>query len=207
MANKVVWLNYRLSSLEEQTTYAEMVRLSHRSAERYLDGDWDAELLVGDWSHLPFDEAVSRMYRQLFRHLRRRHAEGHNVLHLDPDVALVKPTRIFGRFREMRLFWHTDPAKRGQYDPYLNGGVVYLPASMDGQLWRFARRPLREWNHSQDVLNRMFYAQQPVPGLHPELNWSPNVPAPIAARDAHLIHLNATRGPEQAHDWLRALVI
>ena len=206
MANRIVWLNYRLRSREEQNLYAEMADISHRSAVRYLEGDWEGETLTGDLSRLPFDEAVGWMYRHLFGHLRRRHNAADNVLHLDPDVVFVKPTRIFGRFREMRLFWHTDPARRLAFDPYLNGGVVYIPASMDGRLWRFTRRPLREWNHSQDALNQIFYAQQPVPGLHPELNWSPNVPSPIGRDEAHVVHLNSTRGAESALERMREMV-
>lgn len=208
MANHVLWLHYRLTTQEEFKTYAELLALSLASARKHLRGDWEPLIIGGDHSHLPYNEAVSAMYCDLFDHLQRLYDEGHNILHLDPDVAFVKPTRIFGRFRSMRLFWHTDPPQRNEFDPYLNAGVVYLPASMDPALWQFVdydAAGMREWNDSQDIFNRMFYDQHPVPRLRPRLNWSPNVPSPIGERRAQVVHLNSTRGADEALERMREL--
>jgi hypothetical protein len=66
---------------------------------------------------------------------------------------------------------------------------------MDSRLWRFTAKAadMKEWNDSQDILNEMFYAQKPVPKLHPELNYQPFVDSPIGLGEAHFVHLNSTR--------------
>ena len=202
MTNLVLWLHYRLTGdAEHHAAYGELVNLSLESVRANLQGDWEPMIVGGDYSDRSFAEAYSDMYRDFFFLLRKHHGLGDNVLFLDPDVVCVKPTEIFGRFAEMRLFWHTDPASRLHFDPYLNGGIVYIPASMHPGLWRIVQEwawTMRQWNDSQDILNHMFYEQRPIPELHPELNWSPHVPSPIDRDQARLLHFNSTRGPEDA---------
>lgn len=209
VANRLMYLQYRLTPGDaEFTLYRQMQELSVESAERYLDGPWELEILTGDHSRRPFSEAFSEMYREMFARLRELWSQGDNVLFLDPDVLFLKPTQIFGRFQEFRMFWATDPEQRRHFDPYLNGGIFYLPTTMDARQWRFADaavRKMREWNDSQDILNEMFWTQQPVPELHPELNWSPNVQSIIPMEDAHLIHFNSTRGAASVLEVMRKM--
>lgn len=207
MANRVMWLNYRLAGCDIHT-YEAMTELSIASADRYLAGDWTALVLTGDMTCCTFERGFSRMYREMFAALRDCYEAGDSVLFLDPDTLFLRPTEIFGRFDELMLFWLTDPSVAYGFDPYLNAGIVYVPASMDPTLWRFvddAAPSMSEWNDSQIIFNRMFYAQQPVPELHPELNWSPSVEMPGPLKDAHLVHFNSTRGAPAVLERMRAL--
>jgi len=206
MANRVMYLHYRLTG-GDYKTYESLVEISLASARRYLAGKWSPLILHGDYSNRPYERGFSEMYRIMFQVMRKCYDAGDNVLFLDPDTLFIKETEVFGRFTQMMLFWPTDPAKRRHFDPYLNAGIVYVPATMDAKLWRFANAApmMSEWNDSQDIFNEMFYAQRPVPELHPELNWSPNVPSTIRMDEASLLHFNSTRGALGVLETMREL--
>lgn len=208
MSNYVVRLDFRLRGVDREV-YRAMTLLSQRSCDNYLEGDWSTYTLARDFNDRSYERGYSDMYRCLFRVLQDLHEGGHNVLHLDPDTLLMGPVQIFDHFQEMRLFWPTDPGKRRHFDPYLNAGVVYIPASMPALLWNFAvtaAANMREWNDSQDIFNEMFYAHPCLPLLHPELNWQKYVPSPIPQEGALILHFNSTRGASEVLDEMKALV-
>lgn len=207
--NRLVYLLYRLNTAPNVfEQYQEMAELSLRSFRRHLAGSWQAELLQGDYSSEGFLQGVNLMYRDTFVQLEAWHAQGDNTLLLDQDTLCLRPTEIFGRFKHLMLFYLTDPPvdEVGGFAPYLNAGIVYVPASMPPRAWRPMHRDLgamRAWDDSQRIWNEMFYGQDPVPELHPELHWSPNVPTPLPRGDAHIIHLNSTRGSAAALGQMR----
>ena len=198
--NILMQLHYRLGTdTDVYDTYGEILEVSIESYRRHLEGDWHPVVLRGDYSQYPFLVGVNKMYSDMFAALRTHYREGDNVLFSDSDVVCVKPTRIFGEYQDLRLFWHTDPMRHRGFDPYLNGGIVYVPATMDPSLWQIVDERvsgMQEWDDSQVILNKMFYSQHPVPYLVPSLNWSPIVPSDVDWKYVSLVHFNSTRGAE-----------
>lgn len=197
--NYLLYLRFKLPR-GDIAEYDRMRAISRRSFERHLGGTWDVLTLHGDLedasSHLG---AVNQMYAALFDYMYELYGDGHSVLMCDPDVVAVKPLEVFGRFKGMMLFAPTDPPRGYGFDPYLNAGIVYLPSTAERRLWSFLDgAPMKDYDDSQKVFNAMFYAQIPVPRLHPELNWSPWVPSSIPKEEAQIIHCHSTRGTAEA---------
>ena len=161
--------------------YNEMYDVSRDSARKFLAGDWEeikytapvlnAKLYqIGQWY----------MIKELwFR-------EPCNILIATADTMFVRPTEIFGKFDEFRLFNYTDP--RGHHDliqygqgHYFNNSVAYYPATMSNQTWELGERRMADWfTHDQAdwdcgqlIDNHMFWSQE-MPEeqrLRPDLNW------------------------------------
>lgn len=124
MTNILLMLDYTLSDNSEE--YAEMTRLSSNSYKKNLAGDWSLDILRKDFSHLPRKEALNQMWQDCIWAMFDHWVDGTNVLYVDSDTLMVKPTEIFGRWDRLQLFWPTDPSAAYGFDPYLNGGVVYI---------------------------------------------------------------------------------
>lgn len=209
MADRVLWLNYRLQGGPFET-YQAMTDLSLKSARRFLVGNWQPWIVTADYTDRSFEDGFSDMYRDMFAILRAAHAAGDNTLFLDPDTLFLKPTILFGLLPEMRLFWLTDPPSFEEFEVYLNGGVAYFPAAMNPDLWRFADQGahlMREWNDSQRILNAMFWAQKPALDLIPQMGWSPNTKNGCPLEEALLIHFNSTRGAENVLTRMREMSV
>jgi hypothetical protein len=136
MKNFVVWTNCdvisednatqeklniaRCDNAEARAAYDTMYRVSRITAEKFLLGDWEPIA----WT----DPAPSRLdiFKRNWQRIRDLwHQEPCNILYLDSDTMIVKPTEIFGRFREFRMFNWTDPKTTPQFENYYNAGVRY----------------------------------------------------------------------------------
>ncbi len=183
-----------------------MMELSRQSAQRYLEEVDDFTLLEEDLSHMTQDgdlagfsaPPVLQMWRDLLDALETYHRAGDNVLYLDVDTLCIKKSKVFD-IQQMMMFWLTDFVELKTFYPYLNGGVVYIPAAMNESMWQFSHnQDLISWDSVQLVFNAMFYAQDPVPGLMPEYNWSPNITPGCAMSKAKIMHFTSTKGWEKA---------
>jgi hypothetical protein len=232
MKNFVVWTNCnvvseddatqarlriaRCDNAEARTAYDTMHRISRLTAEKFLQGDWEAIV----WT----DPAPSRL--EIFKRNWTRvrdlwHQEPCNVLYLDSDTMFLRATEIFDRFTEFRMFNWTDPKHTPLFANYYNAGVRYYPASMSEDLWQLGDRMATDWQDDnwgmeQDIFNTMFW-QQSIPEHdrhHPELNWQGmklTDPDPRMQQaheswnqceldSAYIMHVHGSRGPvETAH--------
>lgn len=229
MKNYVVWTNCdvtgedestqaklniaRCDNPEARTAYDTMNKISRITTEKFLEGSW--ETIV--WT----DPAPSRLdiFKRNWERIRDLwHKEPCNILYLDSDTMMIRPTKIFGRFSEFRLFNWTDPKSTPQFANLYNAGVRYYPAAMDPQLWRIGDAMAQNWvdsnwNMEQEIFNTMFW-QQPIADEdrhHPELNWqgmcmiqgNPN--AQIAHEEwngckidqTHIVHVHGSRNAQK----------
>jgi hypothetical protein len=185
MKNYVVWTNCTITETTPQhgieaagqagvqASYDHMFRISLRSAQKNLRGQWEPIVFDG-----VFEDRVS-MFQSNWRRLSDLwHAEPCNILYLDSDTILIKPVEIFGRWPEYRLFNWSTPPRTEQFANYFNAAVRYHPAEMPESVWQTGERLARNWDltiwdQEQIIFNHMFWSQ----GLswedahHPELNW------------------------------------
>jgi hypothetical protein len=221
--NYVIWTNCDIvgekqrkfniepcSSPERRSAYDRMFKMSQASAKKFLLGDWETVVFT--------EPAETRV--DMFRNNWQRiwdlwHKEPCNILYLDSDTLFIRPTEIFGRFKEFRLFNWTDPKTHVKFKDYFNAGVRYYPQQMDPAIWTIGQRLAKDWSveiwdQEQLIFNEMFWSQPIAPGdhRHPELNWqgmgllSGGAQAQASREQwnglpvsrAHILHVHGSRG-------------
>ncbi len=207
MANILLTLSYKVYPDSEHISYQQVRGLCLESYRANLLGQWKEVTLCKDYTHRGATEGLNLMWQEMFLKTMDLCLEGYNVLYVDTDTLCVKPTEIFGRWDDIMMFWPTDPREGFGFDPYLNGGVVYAPASTPRDRWSVVPdrvKHFREWNDSQILWNRLYYGGSgPSHGLHPELNWQYCVDSTIPENEAHILHFNTTRGVESALEHMQ----
>jgi hypothetical protein len=223
--NYVIWTNCQISETQErfgirpcgdpesQAAYNTMFNISRASARKFLQDDWE-ELVFTEPSETRVDMFKSNWQRiwEVW------HREPCNILYLDSDTMFIRPTKIFGRFQEFRLFNWTDPKSNHIFKDYYNAGVRYYPSTMKPVIWQIGSTiaqnwDLNIWDQEQIIFNQMFWTQ-PINDKdrhHPELNWqgmhmiSPDPRAQLAHKEwnnctvdqAHIIHVHGSRNAVQ----------
>ena len=197
--------------------YSEMCRNSLASMRKFLEGDWE---------YILFDEEIESINDAMPLNNDRTYELYHsgpcNVLWVGPDVQFVKPTRIFGEFKEFRLFnwtdpksWHESNQYNKSFDNLFNNDLQYFPAGMDPELWRVEREMRAAWdntdgmssyNNQQIIHNTMFWSQGLAwedahrPELFYQAQWLPWHDIAMQDEwngcryeDAHVIHWHSSR--------------
>jgi hypothetical protein len=199
--------------------YTTMCDLSRSSAKRYLQGEWE-EIIITD----PADTRVDVFRDNWKRIWDLWHNEPCNILYLDSDTLFIKPTVMFGRFKEFRLFNNTDPKRNHMFNEYLNAGVRYYPSTMSEEVWQIGAEMAKNWNigiwdQEQLIFNKMFWSQNVEDWHHPELNWQGmnlrnNDPDSLdyhkaknklEIAHAHILHFSGSRGAETTVDIMSAV--
>jgi len=194
-------------------TYAAYKRLYDVSSQSFLNNLQAIDqhvLFEGEFDHI--QDGVRECL--FFTHKLWKDNAPCNILYAAPDTACLRPTMLFGRFAEFRMFNRTpmrNRRKRG-FDRLLNADVKYFPFTMDESVWINGLKMAREqwnygdWNSEQLVLHAMMWEWQNVPEddwFHPELAFQAYVPRPlryngIPLSEAHIVHLAGSRGADAA---------
>lgn len=197
--------------------YYKMALLSLGSARHFLEGDWE---------YILFDEEIDNINLAMplnnDRIYELWHKEPCNILWVGPDVQFKKPTKIFGEFKEFRLFNWTDPKnwdRPNQYDLrfdyFFNNDLQYYPSTMSPEIWEIERSMRAEWliddsmdsyNNQQLIHNCMFWSQRFTwedahrPHLFYQAHWLPWQDISVMdewnqskMEDAHVIHWHGSR--------------
>lgn len=204
--------------------YQIMSNISRASFERFCEEPF--EYILWDEGALNSDDCTFKNWRDI-RTL--WHSEPCNVFWAGADTLMVKPTQIFGRWREFRLFNYTDPRSHAGFAQYLNDDVRYFPGSLSTEFWQlgdtlWAERessPDRHWGFDQNRHNRLFWGQDIAPEdrLHPDMNWMAqnlrSLDAHVVAWHEHwnncainrasILHFNASRGSEATIQIMRVI--
>ena len=145
MKNYVVWTNCTVNESDDTVTkfnlapvnndaarngYSQINKISRDSAKKYLQGAWE-EIVYTDPA--PSRTAIFQRNWQRIHDL--WHKEPCNILYLDSDTIIIRPTEIFDRFAEFRVFNWTDPKFNEKFENLYNAGVRYYPATMSRDLW------------------------------------------------------------------------
>lgn len=197
--------------------YYEMCRHSLSSMRKFLAGDWQYILLDEE-----IDSISDAMPLNNDRIYELWHREPCNILWVGPDVQFVKPTEMFGKFNEYRLFNWTDPKSWSEPNQYnktfenlFNNDLQYYPSTMDPALWKIEREMRAQWNNDQDmnnynnsqIINNTMFWEQGIPfedAHKPELfyqaQWLPWKSQDeqddwnqSSLTDAHVIHWHGSR--------------
>ena len=185
MKNYVVWHNCHINdkerrfdiepsaSEEVRLAYDKMWQVSHASAVKFLAGEWEAVVFTE-----PAETRVKMFQDSWYRIWDLWHNERCNILCLDSDAMFIRPTEMFGKFSEFRMFNWSDPKSTHLYANNFNAGVRYYPSTMTDATWQIGADMAKNWNldiwdQEQIIFNEMFWTQD-IPESdrrHPELNW------------------------------------
>jgi len=197
--------------------YQQLCLESLSSSRHFLEGDWEYVCFNEDIEHI--NQAMP-MNNDLVYDM--WHKEPCNILWVGPDVQFVKPTKIFGEFKEFRLFNWTDPKSWNEPNQYnltfahlFNNDLQYYPHTMSEDLWIKEREMRALWdtsegmnsyNNQQIVHNAMFWMQELEwndahrPNLFYQAHWLPWRPIEESDewngckyQDAHVIHWHSSR--------------
>jgi hypothetical protein len=232
MKNYVVWTNCSVNELpgdhptgivpintdESRRGYDQMFKISRSSARKFLHGEWE-EIVYTD----PAPSRLAIFQRNWQRIHDLWHQEPCNILYLDSDTMFLKPTEMFGRFLDYRLFNWTDPKSCEGFSNLYNAGVRYYPSTMSKDLWTVGNKMAHNWdptnwNQEQEIFNTMFWQQSVPDPHHPELNWQGmhlrlwqtysdaiaylNNWNTIPITDAHIIHVHGSRNAVETADCM-----
>ena len=226
MKNYVVWTNCTVNESDDTVTkfnlapvnndaarngYSQINKISRDSAKKYLQGAWE-EIVYTDPA--PSRTAIFQRNWQRIHDL--WHKEPCNILYLDSDTIIIRPTEIFDRFAEFRVFNWTDPKFNEKFENLYNAGVRYYPATMSRDLWTVGNDmaknwDLDNWNQEQEIFNTMFWQQHVPDPHHPALNWQGmilhqrshqavdllNQWNALPIDNAHIIHVHGSRNIEE----------
>jgi hypothetical protein len=221
MKNYVVWTNCKVNETQSQfdiapcgdpasqQAYNTMFQISRATAKKFL---------AGEWQEIVFDEPAESRVHMFQRNWQRIwdlwHKEPCNILYLDSDTMIVKPTEIFDQFNEFRMFNWTDPKSNQQFPNYYNAGVRYYPSTIKPEIWKIGEDLAKNWrldiwDQEQLIFNAMFWAQNVSDAHHPRLNWQGmRMIQPqsrqkheqwnqCAVEDAHIMHVHGSRNATQ----------
>lgn len=179
--------------------YQECYERSKESVFKFLE-DMDDHILISGDERSPFD-MLQKVYYQTIDEVRR----GHDVLFIEIDALMIKPSKLFV-FDKMKMFSRTNPPAfeyGGRlYDPYLNSGIRYFPATIPESILQTADQMIKNydtsfWGYDQVVYNWMYYQQHEVADLSMEkYNFMPfpDVVSGINPGEAHILHFFSSRG-------------
>ena len=199
-------------------TYGEMYQLSRASLREFLEGDW--EEIVWQENIESIQYAMKMNWRAVYD---LWHREPCNILAIGPDVQMVEPTKIFGEFKEFRMFNWTDPKSYDGANPwgvklpnFFNGDMKYYPHTMKEETWELGLKMTETWpedntpeawGHEQVIDNAMFWSQPGIdfetahsPDLFYQAQWLPWYPIEkqdqwndFKMEDAKVIHWHSSR--------------
>lgn len=195
-------MNLLFDSGKDYDKYLEMHFLSSESVMKFIQPN--QLLTITSKKKDPFD-ALQEFFYETTKQIRN----GHNVLVIEIDCMVVKPTKIFDEFDRMMMFSRTDPMsfhytgiENGwRFDPFLNSGVRYFPASMPHEILRKGENFIdiydkTFWGYDQVVYNWMYYQQHENADLsYGRYNWMPykEIIQYCKEEEAHIIHFFSSR--------------
>ena len=200
------------------TIYNEMYDISRASAKKFLAGTWqEIKHTAPVLDARMFQIAQWYMIKELW------FQEPCNILIMGADTMFLRPTEIFGQFKEMRMFNYTDPKTHPEHPHNFNDDIRYYPATMDPAVWDLGERLMSQWfSHAesdwacgQHIHNHMLWSQgvSVEEMLKPQLAWqamgSNDQEATnwnkCAYHEAHILHLHGSRNNQNRRDVMKQL--
>lgn len=203
--------------LGKAQVYEQMYALSRNSAKKYLAGEWEEIKFTAPVLDARFFQiALWYLIKELW------HKEPCNILVMGSDTLFIRPTEIFGKFNEMRMFNYSDPKHLTEVPHNFNADVIYYPATMDPRVWEMGERRMGDWLSHEDsdwalgqhILNGMIWSQgiSVEEMLKPEYAWQVlGQEIEQAERwnncsldNAMVLHFHGSRGNESRLDSMKS---
>jgi hypothetical protein len=176
MKNILVKANYEILKpdwlcenqvIEEKSfeTYTKAHEISLESARKYLQDLDDVVVLTGKYTN------VHKTFQNTWKETYRLWKEGHNLLFTDSDTIFINEVSVFGKYKEFRMFNHTEPAifrtpnkYNASFNNFYNAGVRYYPSTMTQETWDIGNKIVDDWDEDtydteQIALNTMHWSQ------------------------------------------------
>ena len=160
--------NKELGPEATHALYRAMAEIVEHSVRTHLEGDFEV---------IRFEDEVDS-YQEIFHrnwhNVYNTWSEGRNILFLDTDTLMIRPTKVFGEFDRFQMFNYTDPKtlcgadannQYGiQHPHYFNAGVRYYPGDMSDAVWQTGATLAENWDYSvwgteQIIFNKMQFDQ------------------------------------------------
>jgi hypothetical protein len=127
---------------------------------------------------------------------------------------MIRPTEVFGKYDQFRLFNHTDPKHNHHFENNFNADVRYYPSTLDKKWWDFTmewKEKIKVWEDEQNIYNDMLWGQgvtldqvlKPSMAFQAHMMGSPDDDVAYAEQwnnlrvnDSHIVHWHSSRGPE-----------
>jgi len=201
--NRNIYMTALYDLGQDFTAYQECYDMSRNSVFKFLD--FDEHLLLSGKADDAF-HMLAQTYYGIMNEVKR----GNNVFFMEIDCIVVKPIQVF-QFDKMELFSRTSPPsfkyRHLRFDPYMNSGVKYFPATFPRELIAMADGLIKDyddtfWGYDQVVYNWMYYQQHETAKLRTHLNFMPfsDVITGMDEKDASIIHLCSSRGAKECRD-------
>ena len=207
------------SLMEKRTdlylAYQEMWQMAVASYKKFITEPF--EVVVWDEPVADVDTACMQNWyamKELW------HEQPCRILWVGADTLMIRPTTIFSdRFKEFRMFNHSDPRTHQKFLRYFNDDVRYYSNTMSAETWQLGEDYLklretaedRHWGFDQNRHNAMFWSQDIKDWYHPEMayqamnlrnlntdtvDWHDQWNG-IQIDQAHILHFHASRGSRQ----------
>lgn len=136
--------------------YGRMYEISRASFRHFIEDDWE---------QVTWDEEIESIAYAMKMNWNNVYNLWHsqqpcNILAAGPDVMMVKPTKIFDRFNEFRMFNWTDPKQVTLPSPwnitipqYFNGDFKYYPSTMSAETWAVGKKMADQWPAEENTVN------------------------------------------------------
>ena len=205
-------MNLLFDSGKDYEHYLEMHYLSTDSVMKFINPD--QLLTITDKGPNPF-KAFKEFAHYTFEQVRK----GNNVLVVEIDAVVIKPTKIFGEFDKMMMFTRTCPPSikyegvmgGWRFDPYMNSGIRYFPATIPLEILNKAESLMdiydeSFWGYDQVIYNWIYYQQHERANLnYMKYNYMPfsDVLQNCKEEEAHIVHLFSSRGAKECLDKMK----
>jgi len=193
---------------EDYKYYENCYEMSRESVDKFIP--YDTHILLTGKDTDPYD-MLKDVYLKTIEQVRK----GNNVLFIEIDCIVVKPCPDIFNFDKMMMFSRTEPwslkYKDKMFDPYMNSGVRFFPATIPEDILFKAGEMVLDydksyWGYDQTIYNMIYHSQHEVTHFNHEIyNY---IPFPkflknIKEEDAHIIHLFTSRGAKECRDRMK----
>lgn len=162
-----MWFDDRSNEGDLYDWYMKMHDISLRSFEKHLQGDWEFIFFNKEV------ENIQEVFKDHFFEIYDIWKQGDcNILYCGPDNIMMKPTEMFGKYDDFRMFNYTDPKSsvepnhyNVQHKHFFNADVRYYPSTMSQEIWDMGldmanNWDFNSWNTEQFILNKMLWDQE-----------------------------------------------
>lgn len=170
-----MWFQDRSHEGDLYDQYMKMHEISLRTFNKHLKSEWEFIFFNKEV------ENIQEVFKDHFFEIYDIWKQGNvNILYCGPDNIMMKPTDIFGKYQDFRMFNYTDPKTSEepnhynfskdlptglQHQHFFNADVRYYPSTMSQDIWDMGLEmaenwDFNSWNTEQIILNKMLWDQE-----------------------------------------------
>lgn len=218
MKNILITANYKITGKQfggwKPAYFSKISKLCVESFKKNLKDIDEIIVLEGE------EDDYNDMFKDIFYKTKEIWLrEPCNILWTDTDTLCLKPTEIFGRYDDFRMFFAMVPERKygpivphelyKELNPWMMSNLRYFPHSINKHVWEEGELLVENWidiwAYECIVYNTMFYSQNPedvFKNYHmPDLNFQyVLMKQDIELNNRNIIHFGSSRGSRAVLD-------